>query len=129
MGAILSSDRVTCEVITLRDAKKAMVDLKLARSAANQVILDGVSSGLQSLLRSWDPAKDGVALRSRLITTEAFEALVARDDHKFLALRATTLIDHVSRFLDQKAQWDAPVIRPQRYYTDNIGTPTQAADG
>ena len=97
-------------------------DPRLLRSIANRALLDARPTGLESELRAWDSPDDALALRSHLIGPEAFAALRARDFDAFLRLRAAAIEEHVARFLESRARWNGPVVRPHRYYSDDEGS-------
>jgi hypothetical protein len=119
LRALVTGDRIAREIVASRDWDG--LDPSSTRSAANRVVLDTANTGLQRELRSWDPEADEQALRSHLIGPEAFAALRAQDFGTFLQIRAGVVADHVAQFLEHRAQWDGPVVRPNRYYLDDAG--------
>lgn len=117
LRALLSDGRIAREIIGSRGRDGSSPEL--AHGAANRALLD-VDDELQSELRTWDPTKDEAALRSHLIGPAAFAALQASNHGEFLRLRAAALEDHVAGFLASHARWDDPVVRPHRYYSDDV---------
>ncbi|MFO7567740.1 MAG: DUF262 domain-containing protein [Enhygromyxa sp.] len=116
LRALVTGDRIAREIVASPDWEG--LDPGLTRSAANRVVLDTTNTGLQRELRSWDAEKDEQALRSHLIGPDAFAALQAQDFGTFLRIRADAVAKHVAQFLEDRAQWDGPVVRPNRYYLD-----------
>lgn len=118
LRALLSGDRIAREIVAKPDQEG--LEQALVIGAANRVVLDAARTGLQRELLTWDPEQDALALRSHLIGAEAFDALRARDLDEFLRVRAVAVSEHVSRYIEDKAQWDGPAVRPHRYYSDEV---------
>ncbi len=99
------------------------VEVSLARTAANRVLLDTRHTGLASELRSWSWDRDHEALESHLIDEEGFASLQASrvdrsERERFLQRRASRLSALVSRFLSDRAGLDEPRILPVEAYFD-----------
>lgn len=124
LGALLSDDQIAREIVSPRGHGDP--DPKLLRSIANRALLDTMPTGLENELRGWDSSEDALALRSHLIGPEAFAALRDRSFDTFLRLRAATIEERMSCFLEGRARWNGPVVRPHRYYSDEA--PEQAVD-
>jgi len=116
LSALLSDDQIAREIVGPRELGD--LDPQLLRSIANRAMLDTRPTALERELQTWDPEQDQRALRSHLIDTDALAALKAGDVGTFLRLRAATIAGHLGRFLDARAQWNGPVIRPHRCYSD-----------
>ncbi len=114
--ALSTSDRIAREIVPARDW--GSLDRALVRSAANRIVLDTADTGLARELRSWDFEQREQALRSHLIDPQMFAALAAEDFGTFLRLRASAVAEHVAGFLERRAEWDGPVVRPRSYYLD-----------
>lgn len=114
--ALSTSDRIAREIVPWRDW--GSLDRVLVRSAANRVVLDTADKGLARELRSWDFEQQEQTLRTHLIGPEMFVALEAQDFETFLRLRASAVSEHVAQFLEARAEWGGPVIRPHSYYSD-----------
>ena len=53
-----------------------------------------------------------------MIDQESFVALRERDVATFLARRAEAVRDEVERFLERRAGWDEPLLRPVSDYLE-----------
>ncbi len=115
-SALLSDDQIAREIVGPR--VPGNLDPRLLRSIANRALLDTLPTELERELLTWDPEQDEPALRSQLIAPEALAALKAGDVDTFIRLRAAAIEDHLTRFLDARAQWNGPVVRPHRCYSD-----------
>lgn len=118
LGALLSDDQIAREIVSPRVDDE--LDPRLVRSIANRALLDTRLMWLADELRAWTVEEDEAALRSQLIGPEAFAALKAQDFGTFLRLRAVALEEHVAGWLEGRTQWNGPVVRPHRYYSDEM---------
>ncbi len=117
--AVASGERIAREVYAARDWEDlAEAERKLAKSAANRILLDSVQTGLCSEIRAWDPALHKEALVSHLIDDIAFSALRRGDKGAFLRHRGPTLQSVVKAFIDRRAGWDEPELRPLDTYLE-----------
>ena len=116
--------RVAREVFATSDLKDADdATKKLAKCAANRVILGGIHTGLSKTLRKWTEEPD--LLASHVIDTESATYLAAGNVKRFLERRAATLRSRVDQFLHENAGFNEPVVRPQAFYLE----PDDLADG
>ena len=118
LGALLSDDQIAREIVSPR--VDGGLDPRLVRSIANRALLDAKLTELAGELCEWTGEEDEAALRSQLIGPEAFAALKAQDFGSFLRLRAVALEEYVAGWLEGRAQWNGPVVRPHRYYSDEM---------
>lgn len=96
---------------------------RLARTAANRVLLDARHTGLSVELRKWTWADDRAALESQLIDEAAREALDV-DPSAFLRYRAARIRTEVTTFLSNRAGLGEPVLLPvESYYDEGSSTP------
>ena len=120
--ALLSDgQRVAREIFASAAWKKLHgVDLDLARSAANRILLDARHTGLSSELKTWDFDRDGEILESHMIGRESFEALLRNDVAGFLRQRSGRLRLEVSAFLAKNAGLGEPRLRPLAAYLEPL---------
>lgn len=116
---VSSGDRIAREIIAHRDWKSLEEqDKLLAQSAANRVILGSAHSGLGAEIRRWNIDDDLDALSSHLIDKQAHEALKSGDVGGFLRRRTASVRAAVEAFVQRRAAWDEPNIRPLEVYFD-----------
>jgi hypothetical protein len=116
--ALLSGgERVAREIFSVDRFEEGSLR-KLARTAANRVLLDARHSNLASEFKKWNWDRDRVALESHLIDREGFEALCQGDFAKVLEGRAARLRTLVSSFLSDRAGFGQPRILPVEAYYD-----------
>jgi hypothetical protein len=115
--ALLSSDRVAREIFASADLVDQPEDVKrLAKTAANRVVLDAAHTGLQAELRRL--ADDPVIMASHLIDPETVDALRGRDIPRFLRLRGDAVRAEIETLLERRAGWDEPTLRPRAAFLD-----------
>lgn len=114
-----SSGRFAREVVGSQDVDGTCREL--ARTAANRVLLGSQHTGLSRELKMWELEIEQVqeALSSQLIDVPAFEALQRDDFGTFLMLREKAVANQVTRYLEDRAGWKDPVVRPPRSYIDD----------
>lgn len=120
--ALLSDDRVAREIFPTSASEMKKLDeptRRLAKTVANRVVLDARHTGLHTELRGWSLDRDRDALASHFIDSESFVALQERDVATFLARRADALRAEVQRFLERRAGWDEPLLRPVSEYLED----------
>jgi hypothetical protein len=89
---------------------------RLAKTAANRVILGGAHTGLKTTLREWSGRPE--LLATHLIDEESARALHRGDAASFLRLRAPKVRAAVDAFLHRSAGFDDPILRPVSIYFD-----------
>ena len=120
VAELLSNGRIAREIFRAEDCKHLSSDgQKLARTAANRVLLGTVHTGLSSELSRWSWPQDQEALGSLLIDQEAFELLRSQDAEGFLRRRAGSVVTAVQKLVRQCAAWDEPIIRPLSVYQED----------
>lgn len=93
-------------------------DRELARTAANRVLLDSRSSGLDGELRTWKWPEDRARIESHAIDQKSFEFLLVKDHAAFLHHRAERIRNEVTAFLQARTGFDAPTYHPIDHYLD-----------
>lgn len=117
--ALLSDgQRVAREVFRV-DAFEPGPLRKLARTAANRVLLDARHTNLATELRTWSWEQDRTALESHLIDEAGLVAIQASDEQSFLERRAARMRASVASFLNDRAALDGPRLLPvEAYYAE-----------
>lgn len=114
---LFGAGRLAREIFRSQDWKTHNEEVRaLARTAANRVLLVSEHTGLRKELCGWDWLEDESALRSHLIDKEGFQLLSRQDVSGFLERRAEAVKVAVRKFLDTRADWDAPDIHPLHTY-------------
>ena len=119
MRSLLSDSfgRVARAVFAAGDLKNAdEATRKLAKTAANRVVLGGVHTGLSTTLRKW--TEEPELLAGHVINADAAQYLVQVDVKRFLNKRAVALRGRVDRFLHDNAGFDQPVVRAPAFYLE-----------
>jgi hypothetical protein len=115
---VATDARIAREVFPVGQFPNEPKDAKvLAASVANRVLLQEEHSGLSRWFRklgSWQ--KHEVLLQSHLIDETAFKALLDNDPVGFVRHRGKAVQSLVQRFLHERAEPDAPRIRPLDWY-------------
>ena len=125
---VSSGERVAREIVR----SPAWKDLdpesqKLARTAANRVLLDTCHTGLRSELRKWTWKEDRTALESHLIDEHGL-ALLGSDPPAFLRHRAARVQTEVVAFLSGRAGIGEPrLFSVESYYEDSEAPPPGAS--
>jgi hypothetical protein len=115
--ALLSSGgRVAREVFTIAELEGEL--RKLARTAANRVLLDSRPTHLVTELRSWSWARDRQALESHLIDEAGLHALQTNDRNAFFVQRGARIRALVSSLVSRRAGIGQPRILPVAAYYD-----------
>jgi hypothetical protein len=118
-GGDSTGGRVAREVFASRDLQALSgLDADLAKTVANRVVLGGVHTGLQSEIRGWTGQADDTLRASHLIDRDAFDALVRKDVGTFLRRRAEAVRGAIERFVQARAAWDEPNLKPLQVYFD-----------
>ena len=121
LGELLTGDdRIAREVFAIpavHDLEEA--DRRLAKTAANRVILTAMHTGLTKELATWEGWADAphrALLDTHLIDVEAFEAIATGDPPGFLRRRAKAVAEHVAAFLNERLDLDRPLVHPRESY-------------
>lgn len=114
-----SGERVAREIVRSVYWRKFDAESqKLARTAANRILLDARQTGLRGELCKWDWESDREALESHLIDKASLEALNS-DQPAFLRYRAARIRHEVTAFLSHRAGIGEPILLPvESYYED-----------
>ncbi len=121
--ALLSDgQRVAREVFRVDQFKEDGPLRKLARTAANRVLLDAAHTDLRIELRKWTFDKDRAALESHLIDEGGLEAIVEDDAPRFFERRASRIRTLVASFLTERAALDAPLVLPREAYFEPVAS-------
>ncbi len=116
--ALLSSgERVAREIFRV-DQFAAGPLRKMARTAANRVLLDARHSHLRTELHRWNWERDREALDSHLIDEAGLDELNRNEAESFLERRAARVRALVSSFVSQRAGLGTPRILPVEAYYD-----------
>ncbi|HEX7600815.1 MAG TPA: hypothetical protein VF316_04380, partial [Polyangiaceae bacterium] len=116
---ISSGERVARDIFRV-DQFHAEPLRRLARTAANRVLLDARHSNLRTALRTWSWEKDREALESHLIDEAGRVELEQGNAETFLARRASRIRTLVSSFVQRRAGAGSPRILPvEAYYADS----------
>ena len=114
-----AGQRVAREVLHgTKQQELSAEDQDLARTAANRVLLDSRSSGLDGELRTWSWAEDRVRIESHAIDEKSFEFLLAKEHAAFLHHRAERIRTEVTAFLHARTGEGAPTYHPIDHYLD-----------
>jgi hypothetical protein len=121
LGELLTGDdRIAREVFAIpavHDLEEA--DQRLAKTAANRVILTAMHTGLTKELATWEGWADAphrALLDTHLIDVEAYEAIATGDPPGFLRRRAKAVAEHVAAFLNERLDLDRPLVHPRESY-------------
>lgn len=118
--ALLSSgERVAREIFSVARFEEGSLR-RLARTAANRVLLDARHTNLASEFRQWTWDRDRAALESHLIDRDGFEGLCRGEYAKVLEGRAARLRSLVSSFLSQRVGFGQPRVLPVEAYYDSL---------
>ena len=116
---ISSGERVAREIFRVDQFRDEPLR-RLARTAANRVLLDSRHSNLRTTLRTWSWEKDREALESHLIDEAGRIELEQANAETFLARRASRIRTLVSSFVQLRAGAGLPRILPvDAYYADS----------
>lgn len=117
--ALLSTgERVAREIFRVDGIEDATVR-KLARTAANRVLLDARHSDLRREFVQWSWERHRDALESHLVNEAALDQLHRRDARAFLEGRASRLRARVATFLSERAGIGAPRLLPVETYYES----------
>lgn len=124
--ALLSSgERVAREIFRV-DQFAAGEKRKVARTAANRVLLDTRHSNLRAEIQRWTWKRDHDALASHLIDEPGLGELERNDSEGFLERRAARIRMLVSSFVRRRAGLGEPLVLPVETYFERPGAGTAA---
>jgi hypothetical protein len=92
----------------------------LMKTAANRVLLGSGHTGLSNDLKTWCWENDAEAIDSHLIDEVSFAFLQRGEVDSFLDYRSSAVSRLVAGFLEKKAGWDEPDVRPLSAYLEQL---------
>ena len=123
--ALLSSgERVAREIFRVDSVDDEL--RKLARTAANRVLLDAAHSNLRTELRRWRWDRNRDAFESHLIDEAGCDLLQKGEAAEFLSRRGARVRAFVTSFVAQRAGLGQPLVLPvESYYESHPRDPSE----
>ncbi len=126
LGELVSGGRIAREIFPARVwSSFDATGQRLAKTAANRVLLGSAHTGLNTEISRWSWDRDQEALKSHLMDERSFEFLCRSEADAFLQRREEAVVAATERMIAERAAWEEPVLRPLSAYFEHpqVGVP------